>query len=98
MKVRFVRKSGLPQAEISVEDLALYDAAKGKYFGLEGSSIHIWQLLESPMSIRGLCERLLVEFDVAPDVCRQQVQEFVAQLIKEGLVSQVDETSEIETP
>lgn len=96
MELRFVRNSSLPRADIGLEDLALFDAEKGKYFGLEGVASRIWQLLEGPISIRELCERLIVDFDVTPGECREQVQTFIAQLIQEGLVFQLDETSGVE--
>ena len=90
METKFIRRSGLPQAEIGAESLALLDAEKGKYFGLEDTSLRIWQLLETPTSVADLCQQLIAEFDVAPDACREEVREFIAQLIKEGLVSAVD--------
>ena len=55
---------GLSQAVIGTENLALLDADKGKYYGLDDTSLRIWQLLENPMSAPEFCEKLLQEFDV----------------------------------
>lgn len=88
MESRFVRRS-LPQAVLGKGSLALLDATKGKYFGLGGTAFRIWELLEHPITLPDLCDRLLSDFDVAPKQCREQVEEFIAQLIKEGLVSEV---------
>lgn len=94
MEIKYVRKQQMPEAELGAQSLAVLDAEKGKYFGLDGTAFRIWQLLEDPISIGELCEKLLGEFDISPDICRVQVREFITQLINEGLISEVDATSD----
>ncbi len=37
---------------------------KGKYYGLDAIASQIWELLETPCSIRALCDQLLPQYDV----------------------------------
>lgn len=59
---------------------------QGMYFGLEGVGPKIWALLEQPRSVRQLCEALMSEFDVAPEVCRREVGAFLEELRRAQLV------------
>ena len=80
------RRSALPQATIGASEIVLLDTSAGKYHGLKGPAARIWELLETPTSLAKICERLVAEFEVEPDVCRQDVESFVGQLIGENLV------------
>lgn len=59
---------------------------QGMYFGLEGTGPRIWALLEQPRSVRQLCEALMGEFAVEPEVCRREVCTFLEELRRAQLV------------
>ncbi|MBK6454748.1 MAG: PqqD family protein [Gemmatimonadetes bacterium] len=59
---------------------------QGMYFGLDGVGPRIWSLLATPRTFGDLCRELQHEFDVEPDVCRDEVQGFLSELMESGLV------------
>ncbi|MEM9060252.1 MAG: PqqD family peptide modification chaperone [Pseudomonadota bacterium] len=59
---------------------------QGKYFSVDASANRIWELLEQPMTIQGIIDRLLLEYEVDPAACQTQVLSFVRELHDNGLV------------
>lgn len=57
-----------------------------KYYSLDGVGGRIWELLRQPRAVGALCSRLAGEFEVDPDTCRADVEEFLNQLLEEGLI------------
>ena len=82
----FVRVSALSQANLSDDEVIALDLNQEKYYGLSGTAARIWALLEAETTLDQICARLLDEFDVPKDVCRQQAGEFVDELMWENLV------------
>lgn len=58
---------------------------RGKYFALDGTGQRIWDLLAEPVSIAGIVERLVEDYDVEPDECEREVIAFVGKLMENGL-------------
>lgn len=56
------------------------------YFGLDEVGTRIWQTLTSAPSIQSGYESLLAEYDVAPEVLRQDLEVLVGQLLDHGLL------------
>ena len=59
----------------------------GSYISLSRVGTRIWELIEQPLSTSDLCERLVHDFDVTPELCRSDVDSFLAELEKHGAVS-----------
>ena len=59
------------------------------YFGLNEVGAHIWQLLAIPLhSIDELCARIAERYpDAPPATIRADVEDLIAQLVREGLAS-----------
>lgn len=62
------------------DELVMMSAAKGNYIGLSEVGARIWELLETPRTTDDLCAILVAEYDVAPDTCRAEVDDFLATL------------------
>jgi len=62
------------------DEMVMMSATKGNYIGLSPVGARIWELLETPRSLDEICEILQRQFDVAPDVCRTEVEHFIADL------------------
>lgn len=58
----------------------------GKYYGLDPVGGRIWELIEHPMAISALCDRLLEEFEVEREQCGQDVLAFLEQLAEEQII------------
>ena len=61
----------------------------GRYYGLNAVGSRIWELLDTPMSVAGLCRRILEEFEVDGPTCETAVLGFVGDLIGNGIVHEV---------
>ena len=71
----------------SVDDAVLLNnAATGEYYGLESTALRIWQLIEQPRTVAAVCGELAKEYAVDPATCESDLLEFVAALLREGLI------------
>ncbi len=69
------------------DDLVLFSAEQGMYYGTQVVGSRIWALIEDELSVAEICDRLLEEFSVDRVICEREVMQFVEQLAKEGLVT-----------
>jgi hypothetical protein len=60
---------------------------QGTCYGLNGVATRIWSLLAQPRSIDGLCEELMLAYEVAGDRWREEVIALLEDLRAEGLVT-----------
>lgn len=58
----------------------------GKYYNLGQIGGRIWELIASPITIAGMVEQLVTEYEIGPEACEQQVHTFLQKLAAEGLV------------
>ena len=82
---RIVRAPDLMVAPVG-EELAMFSADAGKYYALNEIATDIWQRLEHPLSVAGLCEELQQVFQVSPAQCLEDVSYFLGELYSRGLI------------
>lgn len=82
-----VRKQGDWLAAKVGNELVMMSAEKGNYIGLSEVGARIWELIETPQDIDAVCVRLQEEYDVAPGVCRAEVESFLNELVKHGAIA-----------
>lgn len=70
-------------------EVAILDLDKAVYFGLQGVAAHIWDALQAPQSVNEILVNVMATFDVAPDVCRRDVVQFLVTLREAGMVEVV---------
>lgn len=80
------RREDLLANDLSSSEIVMLDVAEGTYYGLKDVGKLIWSHLESPIKVDELCDRLMDEFDVDPDVCRRETVAFLESLDERGLV------------
>lgn len=68
------------------DEMVMMDIQKGKYFSLNPVATIIWDLLEQPLSIEELCERLMDEYEIGYEQCKKEVEEYLMEMNKLGLV------------
>jgi hypothetical protein len=68
------------------DELVMMDIQKGKYFSLNRVATAIWDMLEQPLSLEEVCNRLTIEYDVDPVQCRKEVETHLTEMQKLGLV------------
>jgi Coenzyme PQQ synthesis protein D (PqqD) len=59
-------------------------AEHGKYLGLNEVGRRVWELIETPRDVADVCRTLETEFDVAPEICRAEVETFLNELVENG--------------
>lgn len=68
------------------DELVMMDIEKGKYFSLNQVATTIWDMLEQPLSLEEVCNKLTDEFDIDPVQCRKEVESYLDEMQKLGLV------------
>jgi hypothetical protein len=82
-----VRKQGDWLAAKVGDELVMMSAARGNYLGLSAVGARIWELADAPVTVGDLCAQLVAEFEVAPDVCRAEVERFLQELAENGAIA-----------
>jgi hypothetical protein len=77
-----VRKRGGWLAAKVDDEVLMMNVEQGLYVGLSAVGARIWELIDAPRDTESLCATLEQEFDVAPDVCREEVTAFLDQLAR----------------
>lgn len=72
------------------EDVVALNVEGGQCYGMDKIAGSVWGLLAEPTDIDSICNRLMEIYDVAPEVCRNDVAKLIQQFQKEGLLDQVD--------
>ena len=68
------------------QETVLMSIEAGAYYGLEGPARSIWEMLESPSTVAELVQRLVMEYEVAPEACAADVARFLEEMDREGLI------------
>jgi hypothetical protein len=58
----------------------------GVYFGLDHVGVRIWELIQEPTTMNLLLEKLLTEYEVDRNVCRDHLEEFINDLYSRELI------------
>jgi hypothetical protein len=82
---RLSRTSGLLSTELD-EETVLMSIDAGAYYGLAGVARRIWEKLENPTSFSELVDCLQREYRVSRETCVSDVQKFLAEIEREGLL------------
>ncbi|QQS42004.1 MAG: PqqD family protein [Acidobacteriota bacterium] len=69
----------------------ILNLANGTYFGLNSVGSFIWNALKEERSFEELIQLVGEEFDVEEETCRSEVQRFLDEVLKQGLILPVDE-------
>ena len=72
------------------DEIVMMDIQRGKYFSLNPVATRIWDLLEKPLSLDALCNLLMEEYEVSADRCCTEVQEYLDEMEKLGMILPVD--------
>src|SRR5262245_43710903 len=79
------RSAAMLHSEINNETVMI-DMEKGLYYALDDIGSRIWALADQPIAMRHLCDRLTIEYAVSPEQCREEVAQFLEELLSNGIV------------
>jgi hypothetical protein len=89
-KIRYSRNERTISGKLH-DEMVMMDLDQGMYFSLNPVATRIWGLLEREMNIEELCMMLIDEYDVEPERCRLEVDEYLCEMIRLGLVAELTE-------
>ena len=79
------RRASLLEADVSGELVAL-NVDSGTCYGFNRTATRIWELIQDPISIGDLCDRLTAEFAIDRATCVREVTKLVSELESDRLV------------
>ena len=82
---RLSRVQNLLSTELDQETV-LMSIDAGAYYGLEGPARSIWEILETPLTFSALVDRLVEEYRVSPETCAADLERFLSEMEREGLL------------
>lgn len=68
------------------DEVVILDLESGQYHGVTDVGVRMWQLVQDPIRVRDIRDRILEEYDVDASRCERDVIEFLGQLLERGLV------------
>ena len=68
------------------QETVLMSIDAGAYYGLEGPARSIWEILETPLTFSALVDRLVEEYQVSPETCAADLERFLSEMEREGLL------------
>lgn len=67
-------------------EIAILQLREGVYYGLDGVGTRVWELIQQPIRVRDLCDRLVAEFEVEREQCEVDVLKLLDDLNAAGLI------------
>jgi len=68
------------------DEVVMMSIETGEYHGSNPIGNRIWELMESPLTMETLCEKLLAEYNVEESVCEQETLNFLNLLLEKKLI------------
>ena len=68
------------------DEIMMMSPEHGKYIGVNEVGARIWELIETPSELATVCEELQREFEVSPEICKAEVDSFLAEMEKHGAI------------
>ena len=62
------------------DEMVMMHLESNRYYGLNAMGRRIWELIETPTPITAVCQQLLTEFDVEPEICEREVLAFLTEM------------------
>jgi DNA-directed RNA polymerase delta subunit len=82
---RLSRSAEMLSTELD-EETVLMSIDAGAYYGMEKTARFIWEKLKTPMTFSALVDEMVKEYEIAPEDCAADLQGFLAEMEREGLL------------
>ena len=67
-------------------EVAVLQLGSGRYYGLDGVGLLLWQCLDAPSTVQELVRAVVDSFEVSVEVATTDVVSFIEELHEQGLV------------
>ena len=64
----------------------IMDIASGNFLELNRTAARVWDLLDTPNTVSGLCALVLDRYDVTPELCATQIAAWMADMRERKLI------------
>ncbi len=71
-------------------EAAIIDFQSGSYYGLDEVGATIWKLIAEPRTVSEICDAVVAEYEVDPEVCERDVLALLGKLAASGLIETGD--------
>lgn len=71
-------------------EAAIIDFKSGSYYGLDEVGATIWKLIAEPRTVSEICDAVVAEYEVDPEVCERDVLALLGKLAASGLIKTGD--------
>ncbi|NBB76807.1 MAG: PqqD family peptide modification chaperone [Bacteroidetes bacterium] len=68
------------------DELVMFDANAGQYYGLNSVATAVWNQLETAKTVDELAQELTTGFDISKEACLNDLLDFLPELQKKGLI------------
>ena len=80
------RQEGLLVSELGKE-LVMMDIENGNYIGLNETGKAIWDLIQEPIKVEELIQRLLTQYDISAEQCSSDTVEYLAKMQEQQILA-----------
>lgn len=81
-----IQRSESQVATVLEGEVVLVNLDEGAYYHLNRVGSAVWDLLESPRTVKSLCNSLIECYAVEPEQCEREVVALLGQLLEAGLI------------
>ncbi|MCC7353726.1 MAG: PqqD family protein [Anaerolineae bacterium] len=74
-------------------EIVILDLKNGIYYGLDAIGARIWNMLQEPQTVGAIRDAILLEYDVEPERCGQDLLGLLRDMGDKGLVETRNETA-----
>ncbi len=68
------------------DEVVIMSIEKGRYFALDDVAARIWAMMDQPVTVQQLCDRLLTAYDVRAEECVTDTLGLLQRLNHHGLI------------
>jgi hypothetical protein len=86
--VTVVASDEILRSEVDGESVIL-DQKSEVYYGINEVGSHLWRQIQEPRTVKELVESTTAKYDVAREECRDDVEEFLTDLLESDLIERV---------
>lgn len=80
-----VRNKGVVSSELDGE-IVIMSIENGEYYGLNHTATEIWNIIDSPIRISILCEKLCEKFEIERQDCLNEIYPLIYEMGKKNLL------------
>ena len=68
------------------DEVVMMSVDQGLFFGVDKIGTHIWNLLETPVKVEDLIEKLVAHYDVEPELCKNDTLLFLNDMLLKKVI------------